>query len=104
MTPNPSIERTSNGRARLRSCQRPRGRWLPLMSNVGPRNVQLHNIGLPLFMVGLGFLLTGTESVFLLVLVSAIAVIVGLVLFAANVLLNIKSASPAAETAHVTDI
>ena len=56
----------------------------------------LHNIGLPLFMVGLGFLLTGTESVFLLVLVSAIAVIVGVVLFAANVLLNIKSASPAA--------
>ena len=56
----------------------------------------LHNIGLPLFMVGLGFLLTGTESVFLLVLVSAIAVIVGVVLFAANVLLNIKSASPVA--------
>jgi len=47
-------------------------------------------------MVGLGFLLTGTESVFLLVLVSAIAVIVGVVLFAANVLLNIKSASPVA--------
>ena len=40
----------------------------------------LHNIGLPLFMVGLGFLLTGTESVFVLVLVSAVAVIVGLVL------------------------
>ena len=56
----------------------------------------LHNIGLPLFMVGLGFLLTGTESVFLLVLVSAIAVIVGVMLFAANVLLNIKSASPVA--------
>ena len=56
----------------------------------------LHNIGLPLFMVGLGFLLTGTESVFLLVLVSAIAVIVGVVLVAANVLLNIKSASPVA--------
>jgi hypothetical protein len=47
-------------------------------------------------MVGLAFLLTGSESVFPLVLVSAIAVIVGLVLFAANVLLNIKSASPAA--------
>jgi hypothetical protein len=56
----------------------------------------LHNIGLPLFMVGLGLLLTGNESVFLLVLVSAIAVIVGLVLFAANVLLNIKSPLPAA--------
>src|SRR5206468_8617593 len=56
----------------------------------------LHNIGLPLFMVGLGFLLTGNESAFLLVLVSATAVIVGLVLFAANVLFNIKVPSPAA--------
>lgn len=56
----------------------------------------LHNIGLPLFMVGLGFLLTGNESAFLLVLVSATAVIVGVVLFAANVLLNIKTPSPAA--------
>jgi hypothetical protein len=55
----------------------------------------LHNIGLPLFMIGLGFLLTGNESAFVLVLVSATAVIVGLVLFAANVLLNIKSTSPA---------
>ena len=56
----------------------------------------LHNIGLPLFMVGLGFLLTGNESAFLAVLVGATAVIVGLVLFAANVLLNVKSPSPAA--------
>jgi hypothetical protein len=47
-------------------------------------------------MVGLGLLLTGNESVFLLVLISAIAVIVGLVLFAANVLLNIESPVPAA--------
>ncbi len=56
----------------------------------------LHNIGLPLFMVGLGFLLTGNESAFPVVLVSAIAIIVGLVLFAATVLLNIKSPAPAA--------
>ena len=56
----------------------------------------LHNIGLPLFMVGLGFLLTGNESMLPLVIVSSIAVIVGLVLFAANVLLNIKSPLPAA--------
>lgn len=56
----------------------------------------LHNLGLPLFMVGLGFLLTGNEALFALVLVGATAVIVGLVLFAANVLLNIKAAAPAA--------
>jgi len=55
----------------------------------------LHNIGLPLFMIGLGFLLTGNDWAFLLVVVSATAVIVGLVMFAANVLLNIKSTSPA---------
>ena len=55
----------------------------------------LHNLGLPLFMVGLGFLLTGNESLFLLVLVGASAVIIGLVLFAANVLLNIKPVSRA---------
>jgi hypothetical protein len=55
----------------------------------------LHNIGLPLFMIGLGFLLTGNDWAFLPVVVSSIAVIVGLVMFAANVLLNIKPASPA---------
>lgn len=55
----------------------------------------LHNVGLPLFMVGLGFLLTGNEWAFLLVLVSSTAVIVGLVMFAANVLVNIKSTSTA---------
>ena len=56
----------------------------------------LHNLGLPLFMVGLGAMLTGNESLFLLVLVGASAVIIGLVSFAANVLLNIRSASPTA--------
>jgi hypothetical protein len=56
----------------------------------------LHNIGLPGFMIGLGLLLSGYEAVFPLVLVSATAVIVGLVLFAANVLLNIKATSLAA--------
>ena len=56
----------------------------------------LHNLGLPLFMVGLGVMLTGNESLFLLVVVGASAVIIGLVLFAANVLLNIKSISPTA--------
>lgn len=54
----------------------------------------LHNLGLPLFMVGLGVMLTGNESLFLLIVVGASAVIIGLVLFAANVLLNIKPALP----------
>ena len=53
----------------------------------------LHNLGLPVFMVGMGFVLTGTEAIIPVVVVGAIAVLLGLVLFAANVLLNIKSAS-----------
>lgn len=53
----------------------------------------LHNLGLPIFMVGLGFMLTGNAGVIPVVVTGAIAVLVGLVLFAANVLLNIKSAA-----------
>ena len=53
----------------------------------------LHNIGLPVFMVGLGFVLTGAEAIVPVVVIAAIAVLLGLVLFAANVLLNIKAAS-----------
>ena len=56
----------------------------------------LHNIALPIFMVGLGFVLTGSEGVIPVVVIAAIAVLIGLALFAANVLLNIKS------VAHVT--
>jgi hypothetical protein len=52
----------------------------------------LHNLGLPVFMVGLGFVLTGVEAIVPVVIVAAITVLVGLALFAANVLLNIKSA------------
>lgn len=50
----------------------------------------LHNIALPVFMVGLGLVLTGNGSVLPVVVIAAIAVLSGLVLFAANVLLNIK--------------
>ena len=56
----------------------------------------LHNLGLPVFMVGLGFLLTGNEAMTPLVIVGASGVIVGLFLFAANVLVNIKTASTVA--------
>jgi cbb3-type cytochrome oxidase subunit 1 len=53
----------------------------------------LHNLGLPVFMIGLGFMLTGTEAVLPVVVVAAITVLVSLILFATNVLLNIKPAS-----------
>ena len=54
----------------------------------------LHNLALPLFMVGLGFVLTGNESMLPLLMVGATVMIVGLLLFAANVLFNIKSPQP----------
>ena len=50
----------------------------------------LHNIGLPIFMIGLGMLLTGTESAAPIVAISASIVIVGLAAFSVNVLLNVK--------------
>lgn len=51
----------------------------------------LHNLGLPVFMVALGFLLTGSESAAPVVAIGASVVLLGLVLFAANVLLNVNS-------------
>ena len=52
----------------------------------------LHNIGLPVFMVGLGMLLTGTAGAGPVVGIAATVVLVGLAVFATNVLLNVKSA------------
>ena len=53
-------------------------------------------VGLPVFMLGLGFWLTGSEWAVPLVTGGAIAVLLGLVLFAANVLLNAKPTQVAA--------
>jgi hypothetical protein len=50
----------------------------------------LHNLGLPVFMIGLGFVLSGAEAVIPVVVIAAVAVLLGLILFAANVLLNIQ--------------
>ncbi len=52
----------------------------------------LHNLGLPVFMVALGVLLTGTESATPIVAAAASAVLVGLAIFAINVLINVKPA------------
>lgn len=50
----------------------------------------LHNIGLPVFMVGLALMLTGNQGVMLVIAVGASTLLVGLVLFAVNVLLTVK--------------
>lgn len=51
----------------------------------------LHNLFLPVFMVGLAFLLRGNQGGLPVVFVGAVAVLLGLIVFAANVLLNVKA-------------
>ena len=52
----------------------------------------LHNLALPPFMVGLGMLLTGNESAGSIIAPAASVVLIGLVVFASNVLINAKPA------------
>jgi cbb3-type cytochrome oxidase subunit 1 len=52
----------------------------------------LHNLGLPVFMVTLGLLLTGREALVPVVAASASVVLIGLAIFATNVLVYIKPA------------
>ncbi|MFO1310989.1 MAG: hypothetical protein U1F41_02880 [Burkholderiales bacterium] len=54
----------------------------------------LHNLGLPVFMAGLGMLLTGTDGAGPVVGSAAIVVLCGLGLFALNILMNAKPAHP----------
>ena len=56
----------------------------------------LHNVGLPGFMIGLALFLSGMENVVPVAAAFAIAVLLGLVLFAVNVLLNVKAERVAA--------
>ena len=69
--------------------------WYPAaaMTRLARLHFWLHNIGLPCFMAGLALLLTGTEWALPLTAGSATVVLIGLALFAANVLVNIKAAS-----------
>jgi cbb3-type cytochrome oxidase subunit 1 len=53
----------------------------------------LHNVGLPVFMIGLGMMLSGVESALPFVATGASVVLVGLAMFSANVLVNIEPAS-----------
>jgi cbb3-type cytochrome oxidase subunit 1 len=52
----------------------------------------LHNLALPVFMVALGFLLTGTAAAGPVAGIAATLVLLALFVFAANVLLNVKPA------------
>jgi len=50
----------------------------------------LHNLGLPTFMVGLAIMLGGNEAMLPVVAGGALVLLVGLVLFAANVLMKVR--------------
>lgn len=50
----------------------------------------LHNVGLPAFMSGLALILTGRAWAMPVTVTGAVAVLLGLVLFAANVLVHAK--------------
>jgi cbb3-type cytochrome oxidase subunit 1 len=52
----------------------------------------LHNVGLPIFMGALAFALTGTEGIIPVVASGAAVLLAGLVLFAVNVLRNVRAA------------
>ena len=52
----------------------------------------IHNIALPVFMVGLGFSLTGHEAFVPVTIVGATAVPVGIVVFAINLWLTVRPA------------
>lgn len=52
----------------------------------------LHNLGLPVFMIALGILVSGHESAGPVVGISSGAVLVALAIFAVNVLLNARRA------------
>lgn len=52
----------------------------------------LHNIGLPVFMIGLGLMLTGSDRLMPVVATGASVLLLGLVLFSANVLLRVRAA------------
>lgn len=71
--------------------------WYPAASvtRLARLHFWLHNIGLPGFMIGLAAMLSGEERALPLVAGFAVVALLGLALFAANVLLNIKPADRA---------
>lgn len=53
----------------------------------------IHNTALPVFMVGLGFALTGHEAFIPVTIVGATAVAVGIVVFGVNIWLTVRPAA-----------
>jgi cbb3-type cytochrome oxidase subunit 1 len=52
----------------------------------------IHNIALPVFMVGLGFALTGHEAAMPVTIAGALAVAIGILVFVVNIFMTIRPA------------
>lgn len=67
--------------------------WYPTAASTKLARIHfwLHNVGLPGFMAGLALVLSGNDWALPIAAASAMVVLVGLVLFAANVLVNVKA-------------
>jgi hypothetical protein len=59
-------------------------------SILGKIHFWLHNIGLPLMMIGLFFMLQGNSSLHFFIPIGATAVLIAVILFAINILKNAK--------------
>ncbi|KGX89545.1 hypothetical protein [Pontibacillus marinus] len=66
--------------------------YFPQLANnkLGKAHFWLHNLSLPLFMLGLGFLLYGNESLLLLVIVGSNVLAISVIVFVVNVFKNLK--------------
>jgi hypothetical protein len=60
------------------------------LSKLAKAHFWLHNISLPVMMVSLSFLMLGENKVVPLLGISEIAVAIGILIFAANIFLNLK--------------
>ncbi|ANA80730.1 hypothetical protein PVOR_05498 [Paenibacillus vortex V453] len=62
-------------------------------STVGKVHFWLHNIGLPVMMIGLALLMSGVESVEPVIAVGGVLVTLGILAFLYNVLIHVKSST-----------
>ena len=60
----------------------------------------IHNIALPVFMVGLGFALTGHEAAMPVTIAGALTVAIGILVFVVNIFMTIRPVDAKATLAH----
>ena len=62
----------------------------------------IHNAALPVFMVGLGFALTGHEAAMPVTIIGALAVAIGILVFVVNVFVTIRPGAAASTLARAS--